>query len=43
MQVISLLKRNVFNSYAFVSGDLKGPCKRDTAEGLTQTPEVHQI
>ena len=41
MQVISLLKRNVFNSYAFVSGDLEGPCKIDTAVGLAQTPEVH--
>lgn len=40
-QFMSLLKRNVFNSYAFVSSDLEGPCKRDTAVGLIQTPEVH--
>lgn len=43
MQFIILLKRNVFSSYAFVSSDLEGPCKRDTAVDLTQTPEVHQI
>ena len=43
MQFISLLKRNVFYSYALVSGDLEGPCKRDTAVSLAETPEVHQI